>query len=76
MSHRPAVHLERVSTTVIAAVPHTVHPPEQRVFLRLQVKHAELMRRLFAYGPSWFVTKRMGFGWGADGGAAAVEGAP
>lgn len=55
-------------------------PPEQRVFLRRHVRQAELILRRFAYGPSWLVTKRMGFGGGAAAGAgpfaAAVEEAP
>jgi hypothetical protein len=46
-----------------------VHSPEHRVFLRRQVKQAELIRRRFAYGPSWLVTKRMGLAWGV----AALE---
>jgi hypothetical protein len=49
--------------------------PEQRVFLRRHVRQAELILRRFAYGPSWLVTKRMGFAMGATGFAGALEAA-
>ena len=56
-------------------VPQTGRSPEQRVFLRRQVRQAELMRRRFAYGPSWLVTKRMGLCWTGAAFADAVDGA-
>jgi hypothetical protein len=65
----PSVHIPSGKSPAY----ETPGSPEHRVFLRRHVKQAEFILLLFAYGPSWFVTKRIGFGCEGVALVAAVD---